>query len=378
MKNKYIHITLILWILAILVHSQESKVETDLSVEGQLSAWGNYNPNNDYYIITGARYIPQINYEIELDKKHLFDFEVSANTAGTLAFNNSSILDDGSLDWYRAWARYSNEQFELRFGLQKIDFGTAVMLRSLRWFDQVDPRDPLQLTNGVWGGLARYYFLDNTNIWLWGLYGNKNQKGMEVYNTFQYKPEAGGRIQTVVPRGELGISYHHRKVNSNQFNFMDPDNPISENRLGLDAKFDLIVGLWFEGSWINKDIYRINNQHIYTVGTDYTFGSGLNVTLEHMVYSLDYKAFAFENPVQFTALMATYPIGMFDNISVISYYDWAKNSSYNFVNWRRQFDRTTLYVMAYWNPKNVQLNFTGTAQNMFGGKGLQIMYVFNH
>ena len=68
--------------------------------------------------------------------------------------------------------RYSSDQFELRLGLQKINFGSASMLRPLMWFDQMDPRDPLHLTDGVWGLLARYYFLNNANIWLWGLYGN--------------------------------------------------------------------------------------------------------------------------------------------------------------------------------------------------------------
>ena len=67
-----------------------------------------------------------------------------------------------------------NNKLHIEPGLQKINFGSATMLRPLMWFDQVDPRDPLQLTDGVWGVLGRYYFLNNANIWLWGLYGNKN------------------------------------------------------------------------------------------------------------------------------------------------------------------------------------------------------------
>ena len=30
--------------------------------------------------------------------------------------------------------------------------------------EDIDPRDPLQLTNGVWGLLGRYYFMNNANL----------------------------------------------------------------------------------------------------------------------------------------------------------------------------------------------------------------------
>jgi len=69
---------------------------------------------------------------------------------------------------------------------------------------------------------------------------------------------------------------------------------------------------------------------------------------------------------------------MFDNISAIFYYDWTNNSIYNFVNWYRQFDRTTLYVMGYWNPENFQMPVMGTARNLYGSIGVQVMFVFNH
>jgi len=55
------------------------------------------------------------------------------------------------------WIRLSTKQFELRAGLQKINFGSATLLRPLMWFDKIDPRDPLQLTDGVYALLARYY-----------------------------------------------------------------------------------------------------------------------------------------------------------------------------------------------------------------------------
>ena len=42
---------------------------------------------------------------------------------------------------------------------QKMNFGSAIILRCLTWFNSIDPRDPLQATDGKTGPLLRYYFL---------------------------------------------------------------------------------------------------------------------------------------------------------------------------------------------------------------------------
>ncbi|RLD83665.1 MAG: hypothetical protein DRJ10_03060 [Bacteroidetes bacterium] len=384
--NKFICILFFLISLSFQSYGQDSiqGIQDTLKFKGQLSTWAHFNPDNPYPLYLGGRYIPQLNYEIQLSKNKLIDFELSANLYGDagIHFFDSAYID-GNINPYRLWGRYSTEQLEVRIGLQKIDFGTATMLRSLRWFDQVDPRDPLRLTEGVWAALGRYYFLNNMNIWLWGLYGNKNLKGLEVLKTNADYPEFGGRFQSPVPMGEAAISYHHRIADSRDLNVMIPGfSEIQENRIGLDTKWDLIVGLWLEAAWVNKkeEIGILKNQEALTLGTDYTFniGSGLYVTLEHMLIAFDEKAFEFSNTTNFTGLSINYPIGMFDNISAIFYYDWTNNAVYNFVNWFRQFDRTTFYVMAYWNPENNQMPTMGIAENLYGGIGVQLMFVFNH
>lgn len=358
-------------------------VEKQSGFKGQLSSWAHVNLDNPYPLYLGTRYIPQFNYEVRLPNDKMFDFEASANLVGDVGIHFwDSTKANGDIKPYRLWGRYSTNQLEIRVGLQKIDFGTAVMLRSLRWFDQVDPRDPLRLTTGVYGALARYYFLNNANIWLWGLYGNKNTKGMEIMKTHENVAEFGGRIQFPVPLGEAGISYHYRVADSRELNGMVPSyNKIPENRIGIDAKWDLIVGLWFEGAYVhkNKNVGVLTNQEIFTIGSDYTFGlgAGLGVTLEHMLFANDEKAFEFANTNNNTALSIMYPIGMFDNIQAIFYYDWENNQVYNFINWFRSFDRTTFYVMAYWNPENTVMPTSGV-QNLYGGKGVQLMFVFNH
>lgn len=386
-KSLYLTGFIVLWAIFTTLAQEEDSIvvkKNELKFIGQLSAWANINPKNPYPLYLGARYIPQLNYKVPLRRTKLIDFEASANiygNAGIHFFDSASA--DGNISPYRVWARYSAKQMEFRVGLQKIDFGTATMLRPLRWFDEIDPRDPLQLTDGVWGGLFRYYFLNNTNIWLWGLYATDKPKGMELMGSNSDFPEFGGRIQTLIPRGEAGLSYHHRVADSRTLTGNDSSySEIPENRLGLDAKWDLVVGLWFEGSWVNKgqDIGAFTNQEIFTVGTDYTFGigGGLNVMMEHMLVAFDETAFKFSETTNFTALSVRYPIGMFDNINFILYYDWENKLVYNFVNWYRQFDKYTLYVMGYWNPESSELPIMGTEENLYQGIGVQLMFVLNH
>ena len=164
---------LLLTLVSTGVYSQETEgaPADSFMFKAQLSAYTHYNPDNKPNLWAGARYIPQINYNIGLKKSRLIDFEASANLYGHVGMGaTDTSTANGNIKPYRLWARYSGNQFELRAGLQKINFGSASMLRPLMWFDQIDPRDPLRLTDGVWGVLGRYYFLNNFNIWAWILY----------------------------------------------------------------------------------------------------------------------------------------------------------------------------------------------------------------
>lgn len=353
----------------------------NLKYKGQFSAWGNYNPANDLNLWGGARYLPQLNYQVNPLSKNLLDFEASANingTLGTLPFD--TLYSQGKIKPYRLWARYSGNQFEIRAGLQKINFGTATMIRPLMWFDKLDPRDPLQLTDGVWALLGRYYFLNNANVWLWALYGNKEAKTWELGSTAQDRPELGARFQLPVPKGEMAFTYHNRVVaKSGLGEFPSIDENLSENRFGLDGKWDLEVGLWFEAVWMqkSKNIGAYTNQTSISFGTDYTFGigNGLNVIFEQLLFSYDEKPFALENPFTFSTLSLNYPLTMNDQLSALFYYDWKNKGTYNMVTWNHQFSHFTFYAMGYSNPKNYNIPLTANDVNLFAGTGVQIMLV---
>ena len=167
-------------------------IESDFG--GQLSGWTiQYKNQDEWENNTGLRYIPFLTLTHPLDEDTFFDTELSINSY--LATDENSDGEHGDIDIYRLWIRYGSPQLEIRAGLQKINFGSAILLRPLMWFDRIDPRDPLQLTEGVYGLLGRYYFLNNANVWIWALLGEDETKGWEIFplKKIAWNLEAGCR-----------------------------------------------------------------------------------------------------------------------------------------------------------------------------------------
>ncbi len=354
------------------------------SLNGQAIGWTTINPTVNLLIQSGLRYIPRAEFSFPVG---------SLNVAGEASLNAWGAVDlvadhtpssSSNFDPYRLWIKLSGNQFELRAGLQKINFGSAKMLRPLMWFDQLDPCDPLQLTDGVYALLGRYYFLNNANIWLWGLYGNEELKGLEQFPTKKSSVEYGGRVQIPVIIGEAAISYHHREVNPDPRlpDSLKTGNTYPENRIAFDTKVDLAIGLWLEGSLTqhNFDFTPFTYTSMFNAGADYTFntGNGLNLMGETFFYLSGEKPLAPDQSLTFAGVTLSYPLNIIHNISGIVFYDFTNNDLYRFINWSVTFDRWTFYTMAFWNPINYQLyNFQQEA-TLFGGAGFQIMAVFNH
>lgn len=375
---------LILLAFLLLLSATRAAAQTDtlpwqLQLIGQVSAFMLINPNNTLPVYTGGRYLPQLNLEKPLPRRRLFNVEASANLSGRLGMQLfDTTATAGDLRPYRAWVRYTRPQLEIRAGLQKINFGAATILRPLMWFDQIDPRDPLQITDGVWGVLGRYYFLNNANIWLWALYGNPNRRGFDAVPTARRQPEFGGRLQWPTSRGEVAATYHYRRA---EFEVNGSDG-IPEHRFGLDGKWDVTVGLWVEASWVHKTRPAgiLTNRTMITLGSDYTFGigNGLNVIAEQLLFAFDETPFAFSSSLWLTALSAGYPLGLFDQLSNIIYFDWTNRKLYTTLQWQHTFPTWTLNVLAFWNPKDSQLPQQGQLDNLFGGQGIQILAVYHH
>jgi len=384
-KNKAIYIIILFLILGNSVIGQTSYFQ-DLRLKGQLSGWLVPDPANSFKTFTGIRYIPELYVKKSLSDKLSLDAELSVNSFGSAMIHSfDSIITDGRIKPYRMWLRLSSSQFELRAGLQKINFGSATFLRPLMWFDRIDPRDPLQLTDGVYALLARYYFKNNTNIWLWGLYGNKSTKGWEMIPTPNNKIEYGGRIQATVLTGELALTYHHRKADLSEIeNAIDlsTNNIISENRIGLDGKWDLGIGLWFESSLTHQDlnISSTGYRRSINLGADYTFGlgNGLNVMTEFFNYGASEKVFSEAESINFSIFSLNYPLGLLDRISLMIYYDWKNKDWYRFISLNRTYDKWSFYFIGFWNPDKFQIYNNQQDYSFFTGTGLQLMLVYNH
>ncbi len=352
------------------------------SLHGQASGWLTSNPDLAPISQSGLRYIPELTMSRRLAGGLEGEADLSLNAFAVAAFTRNQRSDfAGKIKPYRAWLRLASDEFELRAGLQRISFGSATLFRSLMWFDKIDPRDPLQLTDGVYSLLARYYFLNNANIWLWGLYGNDDPKGWELVPTAKHTVEYGGRVQTPLLTGEAGFSYHRRQAD---FSGLPPPAHASapEDRYALDGKWDIGIGAWFEAVLVHAqtDYPGMAYQRQLTLGADYTFdvGNGLTALTEYFRIDDPASPLGAAAGHEFSGLSLNYPLGLLDRVSGILYRDWTAAEWYRLLSWQRTYDNWSFYLLGFWNPQRILLYRTQEGTKPFAGTGLQIMAVFNH
>jgi len=355
--------------------------------QGQLSTVGDFHKSSDVYTSQfGLRYLPNWSLVVPWPTA-LFDTEISINI-------NTSFIQpiDGErktnfeLRPYRLWFRRSTDKLELRAGLQKITFGPARIFRSLMWFDKLNPTDPLQLTEGVWGIRARRDFTNNSNVWLWGLLWNKESKGYELFPTKKNNVEFGGRFQLPVPRGEIGFSGHNRIISNKDIPLYLDINSMSKSvpevRGAIDGFFDLGIGLWFESAIIHASYGEDfpNWQSFLTIGSDYTLGigNGLSVTAEHFLFSQNDKPFATDSAINMTGLMLTYPINIFDNLSGFVFHSWDAELTFFYASWQRSYDDWTIILNTFFSTDSESPFSFGQSISDFSSRGIQLMLIYNH
>jgi hypothetical protein len=409
----------------------------DFDIQGQLSAWTTEtNIDDDWHNQTGVRYIPQLTLEQPAGDANFFDLEISGN--GYWLYDTETEDDDSDAELYRLKLRFATPQTDTRIGLQKINFGPAQLLRSLQWFDTLDPRDPQKFTDGVWGLRFRYYAMNNANLWLWALYGNDERKGMEILPSVEDEGEFGGRFQYPVFGGELAATFHTRNVDFPSslisypvfpsFSFQrsgvgtqNADAPASsrcmtqsvepwvimqgkapkeiqrgnqlvsdyrENRYALDGRWDVEIGLWFEAVLQENNIENIpleaakivKKAKMITIGADYTIGigNGLHVLGEHMITALGEEVTEFEEDNQISAVSMNYPIGLFDNFQAMGYYSWEWEEYFQYYNWNRTYDTFTLNLSLFHYPE-INQPLAEFSPTPFGsGYGAQLMVIYYH
>lgn len=376
---KRIRLIWIIWIVLVsgTIYSQS------LGINGQAIGWTTLNPAEPFQAQAGLRYIPELSFTLP-SGKYTFEGEFSANLWASGIYGSDSIVLTEEISPYRFWVKFSGDQFELRAGLQKINFGSAQLFRPLMWFDRIDPRDPLQLTDGVYGLLGRYYFLNNANIWAWALYGDDKIKGWEFIPSKKNSIEYGGRVQLPLYTGEIAASYHHRTADTGPVlpDSITPGESSPENRIGLDFKLDLAVGLWAEVALSKQNFSHtsLDYKSLVNAGMDYTFGlgNGLNMMVEGFGYLQGEKPFANDEGLAFGLLSASYPLNIIHNVSAMLFYDFTNKNLYRFINWSVAYDKWSFYLMGFWNPESYSLYNVDPRTSLYGGWGFQLMAVFNH
>ncbi|MCF7912110.1 MAG: hypothetical protein K9M99_06260 [Candidatus Cloacimonetes bacterium] len=295
-------------------------------------------------------YYPSLQKEIYQSGNITLDGNLEISGRAEASVMDKDTVTDYNLDIYRFWLRSSTGQSEFRIGLQKLNFGPASYLRSLQWFDRLDPLDPRQQTEGVWSMLVRYYGLDNSNYWFWVIYDNAELKGQELVKTRDETLEMGGRMQLPILGGELGFSYHNRGVEDQQSEEREGKFFIEaqEKRLGFDGRWDIGIGLWLESSVsIYEGVeYLPLYAESYTIGGDYTFGlgNGVHILAEHQ-YLRSEESFwttAIE-AMNISLVAADYPLGIYDSLTGLASYDHKQKNMYYYLSYNRVYDYLSLY-----------------------------------
>lgn len=347
-----------------------------LLFQAQLSLSGLYNPTAIVPGLANARLLPQLDYLRDFSKDRRISAEVSANIHVSADVAPSYLKVGASMGLYRAWMRYSTQRNEIRAGLQQLNFGSATLLRPLQWFDGLNPTDPLRMTNGVWGILDRVYFENNSTLWLWGLYGSTEKRIWDVTAHSVEVPEWGFRFQQPVPKGEMALSLHHRTVET----FVGAPTRYRETKIGLDGKWDIGPGLWFEDSFTasSQGSPLKSGMNFLTVGADLTpdFLDGVSFTFEHMLNNLYLVDMHVSNTANFSALSATWPINIIHRISGIVLRSWETDSWFRYLTWSADYDRSSVYLIGFWNP-NLTASPMSLGSGSFAKYGFQLMYVLH-
>ncbi len=353
--------------------------QNNIELKGQVSGWLEKKSAEEHGLGLAFHYLPELYYSSPLKTFCTADVQLAANI-----YNTNQFIFNGkggtytTVKPYRAWLRLAGGQWELRLGLQKINFGPARLLRSLKWFDRLDPRDPLQIADGVYALTGRYFFLNNANLWFWGLYGNAEAKGLELFATRKKSVEWGGRGQFPLPRGEMGLTVHHRQIA--QTSPQNGSMPDVENRIALDGAWDLGVGLWFEAVVVKTDLLTATTiwQKWLTLGADYTFdrGNGWHVTAEHLRANRVESFSSWQHSADVSAVFSEYPVNIVDALTAGLFYSWNTGDWFRYISWRRTYDTWLMDFSAFWNPERSEL--FGAQYSGFGGKGLRLLLAYNY
>ncbi|MGK5091289.1 hypothetical protein WDW89_04635 [Deltaproteobacteria bacterium TL4] len=316
---------------------------------GEASTWLDLERGNWDTDEGGVRYLPTLTpqWTRKFQSGWNADAEIAVNFyVDVIQNSDEGIESSGDSKAHRLWGRIYTDDLEIRIGLQKINFGPGKILRPLQWFDRIDPLDPTKFTEGVRALLLRNYSANDSNYWIWILYGNRDGMGISPFSTWQDQPEFGGRFQLPVSNGEIAFSLHQRDINVGRYYgiLMSEalDVKASEDRIGLDGQWDVGVGIWMESVLLQIDSGVIHQQFIGMLGTDYTFdfGRGLYCSLEIMEVQVSNESKQEVQTSWTVAYNQSYSLSLLDQVLLIGLLNHSQNENITTLNiaWQRTYD----------------------------------------
>ena len=370
------------YFLILFAFIQVHLLASDFFLNGQLLINGY---NNNKFFSSDFTYIPNISYSYNINNK--LDFDISHSFSLNKSYNNYSDGNPFLSNKYRSWFRLSTNTLDLRIGLQKIAFGSAIFLRPLSWFDSLDFKSNTGQTYGV---EALRLIMSPSNllsIWFWGI----NNEGA--------KPSFGGRIEKSnigILSGDWGFTYYndsdsdkHLPYQVGQFlinyipdyelfgeDVLDIDNILGfreNSRFGIDYRYDGFFGFWFESSYYlmkKYDDVLFNKFSFLTLGFDYTlpFLNGLLLTTETIFSEVDLSidSESLDNNNYSSIVFLSLPINIINDFSFFHLKDWDNNiPENNILRWSTTYDSFSMNYMLTLIP--------GKLNDIF-----QIEFIYNH
>ena len=359
-----------LMVIAMLLVVADPTLATGLMYHGELAAQAAVDPDADDNLHASAilRYLPVLEQAWSLpDSRELHAELAGIIRTGISGTSNGDITSDMLLDLHRCWLRMTSPRWELRAGLQKINFGPARLLRVLRWFDTIDPSDPTGYTGGVTGLMLRFTPTPLSILQSWLLVDDSGTQ-LQI-KTRRETLAGGGRIQLPLGRGELALTTHTRLLRDSG----------RETRLALDGGWDIGVGIWFESLLQHSDdAGNPEWTRLLTIGLDYTFnwGNGLHLLGEQLFAAAGDQPLRNNDVSHLSALMIDYPLNLFDHLSVIMLMDGA-SSTLALAEWRRAADYWSLHLQGFWSQGGVAAAATALGGD-FPDMGIRLTAILYH
>lgn len=291
-------------------------------------------------------YQPNLSLSLWTKSGMKLDTQQIVKQTNSVSWLDSKWEGEIDLELYRSLIRFSDLNYELRLGLQQLNFGQALILRPLQWFDNIDPREESRDSDGVYAFLAKKYFLNNANLWGWIILDDDGFSDDYSRSNFRKNLEYGGRWQFPLAASETGFSLHHKRLEESEFS--------RETKLGFDIRRDIVLGVWTE---TNLSIYHDEHENSYanllTVGADYTIsvGNGLYLLMENLFVSDIKRTGYLPDKAKSLALQVQYPLNLFDSMQSIATYDWQLKHYNLFFSYGRSYDYLSLYLNLYWNEE---------------------------